>query len=112
MLTPPVCAVSFGATLLPFFLRMFIDHPQHGAWYLAEDFACSKRMQQAGAKIFADTTVRLTQIGNFGCSWEQVDAPPRRRRTYTPNAKTAKILGHLRQRDALAASLDSVPFLS
>jgi len=81
----PICNEAMGKTMIPFFQPSIIDHPQHGKWYLAEDFAFCQRAKQCGFKIYADTTIRLMHIGKFGYSWEEAGADPNRYADYTFN---------------------------
>jgi hypothetical protein len=76
------CNAGFGAPMVPYFMPLIADDPQLGACYLAEDYAFSERVRQAGYQIFADTTIRLRHIGKFGFSWEEAGAAPRRHATY------------------------------
>lgn len=68
-LSLPLCNEVFGRPMLPFFLPLVNPEPT-GHWYLAEDYAFSKRARDCGYQIWADTTIRLRHIGTYGFSWE------------------------------------------
>jgi GT2 family glycosyltransferase len=51
-------------------------------WYLGEDFAFCERARRSGYRIFADTTIRLRHIGNYGYSWEDAGSQLPRYATY------------------------------
>lgn len=68
-LSLPLCNEKFGRPMLPFFLPTLYEEPE-GHWYLAEDYAFSKRARDCGYQLWADTRIRLKHIGAYGFSWE------------------------------------------
>jgi hypothetical protein len=67
----PECNRRFGTPYQPYFQPMVIpDGERH--WYLTEDYAFGERARQAGASLFADTTIRLLHVGTHANSWDHV----------------------------------------
>jgi len=67
--------------MVPYFQPMVIPDDD-SFWYLAEDFAFFERARRSGYKVFADTTIRLWHIGNYGYSWEEAGSTHPRFGTY------------------------------
>jgi len=80
----PVCNERFRSPMIPFFQPMQFPIDD-GTWYLAEDYAFSQRIREAGYKITADTRIRLWHFGTFGYGWE--DAGQTRERFPSFNLK-------------------------
>ncbi len=80
----PVCNEQFGRPMIPFFQPM-VCPTENGHWYLAEDYAFSQRARDAGFRIFADTTIRLSHLGTYGYCWEDAGGGPQRFASYTLN---------------------------
>jgi hypothetical protein len=78
----PVCNEQFGQPMLPFFQPM-VCPTGSGHWYLAEDYAFCQRAREAGFRIFADTTIRLSHLGMYAYGWEDAGRGPQRFSTFT-----------------------------
>jgi hypothetical protein len=50
--------------------------------YLTEDYAFCHRARQAGLAILADTTIRLSRMGNYGYGWEDAGSDLPRYETF------------------------------
>ena len=70
----PVCNQRFGLPLVPFFEPLTIEEPP-GRWSLSEDYAFCDRARRAGAKVMADTSVRLWHVGPYRYGWEDAAGP-------------------------------------
>jgi hypothetical protein len=66
----PVCNERFQHPLVPYFLPLIVADGPGSHWMLGEDFAFCERARRSGFKVFADTTLRLEHVGNYGYSWE------------------------------------------
>lgn len=77
----PVCNQQFGEAMVPYFLPMVVG-ASDGPHYLAEDFAFSHRVREAGFKIIADTTIRLGHVGKYTFFWEDAGEDRTRYRNY------------------------------
>ena len=75
----PWCGASSGELVVPYFLPMVYEDPEHGMAYLSEDYAFCGRARQAGHKVLLDPSIRLWHIGSYGYGWEDVGAPIQRR---------------------------------
>lgn len=77
----PRCNARFGRTVVPYFLPLVVPDGD-GHWYLGEDFAFQERARRAGYPLWADTTLRLSHVGTYGYSWEDLGNPLPRYATY------------------------------
>ena len=74
------CNQRFGKPIIPWFLPEIVpDGP--GSWYLPEDYAFCHRARACGVPIMADTTVRLTHVGKYAFTWEDIRAEQNRKST-------------------------------
>ena len=78
----PMCNERFGEPMIPFFHSMLHPH-EDGYWFLGDDYAFCQRAQEAGIRIFADTTIRLWHIGMYRYGWEDAGIEPARFSTFT-----------------------------
>ncbi|HEY3968470.1 MAG TPA: hypothetical protein VGM05_28235 [Planctomycetaceae bacterium] len=78
----PVCNEQFGRPMIPFFQPM-VCPTENGNWYLAEDFAFCRRAREAGIRVFADTTIRLSHVGMYPYEWEDAGSGLPRFARYT-----------------------------
>jgi hypothetical protein len=65
------CNQRFGNTVIPYFLPEVIPDG-NGRWYLPEDYAFCHRARTSGIKIVADTTIRLSHVGKYPFTWEDL----------------------------------------
>ncbi|MDR1382328.1 MAG: hypothetical protein LBJ67_00565 [Planctomycetaceae bacterium] len=80
----PICNDRFGQPMIPYF-QPLVRRIEEGYWYLAEDYAFCHRARACGYQVAADTTVRLSHIGNYKYSWEDAGLERPRFETFTLN---------------------------
>ena len=78
----PCCNQVFGRAIVPYFLPLVIEHPVHGHWYLAEDYAFFHRAREMGYRVMVDTTIRLHHYGTYGYTWEDACGDRQRYETF------------------------------
>jgi hypothetical protein len=71
----PLCNQSFETPSVPYFLPMVRRDPEHGFWYMGEDWSFCERAIRAGYKPMIDTSIRLWHIGSYRYGWEDVGTP-------------------------------------
>jgi hypothetical protein len=85
-LSLPLCNERFGQGFHPYFLPMLLAEPDGAGgthhWYLGEDYAFCERAREAGFRVYADTTIRLTHIGRYGFEWEDAGGDRQRYATF------------------------------
>jgi hypothetical protein len=72
------CNQRFGKPILPWFLPEVVPDGA-GSWYLPEDYAFCHRAKACGVPIMADTTIRLTHVGKYAFTWEDIRAEQARK---------------------------------
>lgn len=78
----PICNKRFGKPMVPYFQPMPVKLGDDDYWYLGEDFSFCERSRQAGFKVMADTSIRLSHFGRYGYSWEDAGEDRPRYATY------------------------------
>lgn len=79
----PLCNTRWGKGFWPFFLPIVHADSDGCFYYLAEDWAFSRRLDQIGVTPLADTTIRLWHFGRYGYGWEDAGSDTKRHGSYT-----------------------------
>jgi hypothetical protein len=74
------CNQRFGKPITPWFLPEVVPDGA-GSWYLPEDYAFCHRARLCGVPIMADTTIRLSHVGKYAFTWEDIRATQERKST-------------------------------
>jgi len=79
----PVCNSAFDPGMIPFFLpeikrEYHLGQRPPTARYFAEDYAFLNRVKACGYKLMADTSIRLSHIGNYPYQWEDAGSEKKR----------------------------------
>jgi hypothetical protein len=76
------CNQRFGTPIAPWFLPEVVPDGA-GSWYLPEDYAFCHRAKLCGVPIMADTTIRLSHVGKYAFTWEDIRAEQKRQSSVT-----------------------------
>jgi hypothetical protein len=82
----PLARFFIPPAIIPFFIPELANEDL-GWQYLTEDLAFCRRARSCGFKIMADTSVRLTHIGRYAFTWEDVLNPQKQFATNVLNFK-------------------------